>query len=70
MAVVLVVLAAVHVHPDNATQSAWFNRFVHTHACVFGVTVVYVAVNAISIAITRSAFIFEFKLIKFIQNKI
>ena len=28
-----------------------------THACVFGVTVVYVAVDAIRIAITRSTFI-------------
>ena len=58
MAVVFVVFAAVHVHPDNATQSAEFKRLVHTQAYVFGVTVVYVAVNAIRIAITRIAFIF------------
>ena len=48
---------AVHEHPDNARQSAWFNKLVHTHACDFGVTVVCVAVRAIRIARTISAFI-------------
>ena len=54
---VLVEFVAVQVHPENAWQSAEFNKFVQAHAYVFGVTTVYVAVNAIRIARTIKTFI-------------
>lgn len=54
---VLVEFVAVQVHPENAWQSAEFNKFVQAHAYVLGVTTVYVAVKAIRIAITIKTFI-------------